>query len=281
MIMMSGYYWQALRAGWTVLRGVVSLEFVLLGGVCATLLPGALWAQTADERIELRHEIDAQRAINQKTYMVSRTACYQVFAVNDCLITAKKKHDTVQSELRRQEVILNDGERKRKSAAQWKKMDDKLESGAEQAAIDQRAQKVEEAAQHQRTLTEKQRQAQEKVAPTPRDSTTKPPRAAPNPAAPKQAVSQPMSPADQAIAAQAYATKQAEAVKHQNEVEDKRRTRTKPLSAPLPVAGAASTPLAAQLLASPPVGVKPEAALTSTAKPTPTSTLLSPTATLK
>jgi colicin import membrane protein len=263
---MRRFDWSSLRASRAALLGRV-----VFGIAWATLWPGNVWAQTAEERMALRGEIDAQRAANQSTYTASRTACYQVFAVNDCLITAKKKHDTVQSELRRQEVILNDGERKRKSAAQWKKLDDKLRGGAEQAAIDQRAQRVEDAAQRQRNSAEKQDKAREKVAPTPRDTSAKLPRAAPTPVSPKQVPSHPVSPADQALAAQAYATKQAEALKHQNEVDEKRRTRAKPLSAPLPVTGAASTPLAAQLRASPAVSATTEGITAPNSTPISTS----------
>ena len=76
---------------------------------------------------------DAQRArIAQlrETYQadlhVQEAACYQRFAVNDCLLERRRTARELLADLRRQEIVLNDAQRKRRAAQQLLRADEKL-----------------------------------------------------------------------------------------------------------------------------------------------------------
>jgi colicin import membrane protein len=57
--------------------------------------------------------------------MPRRGACYQRFAVNDCLLDSRRARREVMADLRRQEVSLNDAQRKRRAAEQLLRSDEK------------------------------------------------------------------------------------------------------------------------------------------------------------
>lgn len=69
-------------------------------------------ASIAAERARIaqsREKVEAEFKAQEK-------ACYGKFAVNDCLATARSKRREAMGDLRRQEIALNDTERKRKAA---------------------------------------------------------------------------------------------------------------------------------------------------------------------
>ncbi len=73
-----------------------------------------------------RSRIAEQRAQVQADYSRKETACYSLFAVNDCLSQARIARREALADLQRQENTLNDAERKRKSAQKIQSIDDKL-----------------------------------------------------------------------------------------------------------------------------------------------------------
>ena len=68
------------------------------------------------ERLRLEYE-----AIDQQ----AQAACYQKFAVTDCLRAARAKKRVILDDLRRQEVILNDLDRQHKAAEALKRIEKK------------------------------------------------------------------------------------------------------------------------------------------------------------
>lgn len=72
-----------------------------------------------------RMRIALDRAREQALYAQQRTACYARFAVNDCLSDARVRLRIVLDELRRQEVALNDADRKRKALQQLERINQK------------------------------------------------------------------------------------------------------------------------------------------------------------
>lgn len=78
-------------------------------------------ASVAAERARLKQERERAEA----EYQAQEKACYGKFAVNDCLATAKSRRREAVSDLRRQEVALNDAERKRKAAQRRLQIDGK------------------------------------------------------------------------------------------------------------------------------------------------------------
>ncbi|HEY8047884.1 MAG TPA: hypothetical protein VIE63_01830 [Ramlibacter sp.] len=100
-------------------------RFLPLAAMC--FCAGALAQQSQEdasvtaERARLkaeRQKVEAQFAAEEKT-------CYRKFAVNDCLATARAKRRTAVDDLRRQEIALNDAERKRKAAERRQEIDQK------------------------------------------------------------------------------------------------------------------------------------------------------------
>ncbi len=96
------------------------------------LFAGGLLAQDdAIRNLELREAaqrawIAETRARYEAQFRVPEIACYQRFAVNDCLIESRRTEREVMADLRRQEILINDTQRKRRGAAQLLRSDEKL-----------------------------------------------------------------------------------------------------------------------------------------------------------
>lgn len=73
------------------------------------------------ERKRLRAEREKAEAI----FKAEEKACYAKFAVNDCIAKARSRRREAVSDLRRQEVALNDAERKRKAAERQRSIDER------------------------------------------------------------------------------------------------------------------------------------------------------------
>ena len=72
-----------------------------------------------------RAEISARRSRLEAGFLAEETACYEKFAVNNCLEKANARLRDAMAELRRQEILLNDEERKTKGAQQLRKTEEK------------------------------------------------------------------------------------------------------------------------------------------------------------
>lgn len=92
---------------------------------CSVLLAQAQQedASVAAERARLK----AERERVEAGYKSEEKACYGKFAVNDCLGKARATRRAAVDDLRRQEIALNDVERKRKAAERRRSIDDKEE----------------------------------------------------------------------------------------------------------------------------------------------------------
>ena len=189
-------------------------------------------AQTSDEMASFRQEIAQRRVVVEDAHARSRVECYQRFAVNDCLLAAKRLRGEQMGDLRRQDIALNDLERKRKSAEQVRKMEARQVDSTVQQAQTQRAEAVQ-----QKQQTQVARVAKPPPVPKP-----------PN----RPAVVQPgRSAAERAEAASAFEQRQQAAQERQAEVQKARAKRSKPLAEPLPSRGATPTPLQSELTGQP------------------------------
>lgn len=83
-------------------------------------LQTAPW-QAQDERLRIQN---ARRQVQAEAEQAN-AACYQKFAVSDCLRDVRAKNRPVLDALRRQEVILNDLERQAKAIEAIKKIEEK------------------------------------------------------------------------------------------------------------------------------------------------------------
>lgn len=72
-----------------------------------------------------RARIKAEQAAVRSRFARDEAACYQRFAVNDCLQEAKARQREALNGLRRQEIALNDVERKKKSEERIRRLEEK------------------------------------------------------------------------------------------------------------------------------------------------------------
>jgi len=101
---------------------LLTLAFWQLLGAAQTPEQGSpvMNAQAERERI-------AQGRADQETlFLKVEGECYSHFAVSDCLRTARKDRRIAMDELRRQELVLNDMERKTKALEALKRIETNL-----------------------------------------------------------------------------------------------------------------------------------------------------------
>ncbi len=100
--------------------------------VTLTLLVTTVHAQDdAIRNLQLRETeqrawISDRRASYDGQFKAQEALCYQRFAVNDCLIDSRQTQREVMADLRRQEILINDAQRKRRGAQQLLRSDEKL-----------------------------------------------------------------------------------------------------------------------------------------------------------
>lgn len=83
-------------------------------------------AQRKAEHERIRHEREALKAQQVK----EEAACYQRFAVEDCLRAVRARGRDAEGRLRTQEIMLNDAERKEKAADRLKAIEEKQQRPA-------------------------------------------------------------------------------------------------------------------------------------------------------
>lgn len=97
----------------------MNIAILLAAGLA---LPAA--AQQPDDAAE-RQRITAERARIEAEFEQDHKACYQKFAVNDCISDARAKRREQMADLRRQELVLNDAERRRRAAERLEEIEKK------------------------------------------------------------------------------------------------------------------------------------------------------------
>jgi hypothetical protein len=168
-----------------------------------------------------RSRIAAERQAADSRYAQAEAACYARFAVNDCVNAAKAARRETLADLRRQEVSLNDDERRRKGAAQRQRLDERSSAENQQRAAQQRAQALQEAALRE------ERGARKAAAAALPASAVAPPAVV--------AVPAPAPPAPDAVAIERRNKKLEEAKARKERLQRRQLERTKPLAKPLPV----------------------------------------------
>lgn len=83
-------------------------------------------AQDEDPKVAAeRARLAAARSHVESTFNAEEKACYSKFAVNDCLTAAKVRRRQALEDVRRQEIAINDAERKRKAAEKRRSHEDR------------------------------------------------------------------------------------------------------------------------------------------------------------
>ncbi len=122
-----------------------TLLFLLLTGcLLATAQPVAGVATASGATAQVvrdgeRDRIDTERARLDAGFTAEDIACYKKFLTNKCLAEVKVRRDAVMADFRRQEIFLDQQERKEKGAEQIRKTEEKSSAEKQQEAADKRA----------------------------------------------------------------------------------------------------------------------------------------------
>lgn len=198
------------------------------------LAAGLAQAEAADAG---RERIRAERAAVDARFEAEEKACYGKFGVNDCLAAARKLRNQAVAGLRRQELELNDAERKRRAAERLGDFEARQaqENAPEAAARRQRAE-----------ADRKEREARAAGKAAQRAGRVASPETPPQPEAPRpvtptgtpRAAEAFEAPAIDAAAAarnrDAFEARRQAAAAHKAEVLERNARRGKPAAPPLP-----------------------------------------------
>lgn len=88
---------------------------------------------------EERARISAERSAREAQFNAEDAACYKSFFVNSCLGDVQARRREVMADLRRQDVLLNERERRLKAADQIRRTEEKSTPEAQRAEADKRA----------------------------------------------------------------------------------------------------------------------------------------------
>ena len=132
---------------------------VLLGGLAGAQTPPE---EHASSRIDSeRAKITTERSRLEADFLTEDRACYQRFAVNACLGKVNTRRRQAMADLRRQEILLNDEERKTSGLQQLRRTEEKSSPEKREEASQQRAKAVED---YQSRLSREKSKEQERAA---------------------------------------------------------------------------------------------------------------------
>ena len=202
----------------------------------STLAAASVWAQSAATSGNLdfnseRARIATERAALESRSKAEQAACYQKFAVEDCLSDIRQRNRKLTDDLKRQEAAINDIQRKQRGTAQLDRLDEKNATPRSQdqpAQRDQAMKSQQEREQRAADHAQSRDDAAAKAAENKRDFEKKQREHADVQAKAAQRAGE----ADQQRAL--HERKLEKAAAHVADREKRNATRTKPRSAPLP-----------------------------------------------
>jgi colicin import membrane protein len=118
-------------------------------------------AEAPPTRDAERARINAERARLEAGFLAEDAECYKKFAVNSCLGKVNERRREVMGDLRRQELLLNDEERRIRGADQVRKTEEKQSPEKLQEAADQRAKAVKD---YESRLEREKKKAEDRAA---------------------------------------------------------------------------------------------------------------------
>jgi colicin import membrane protein len=123
--------------------------------LAAILLPLTSLAQAPGSYAAEKSRIGQERRAADATFKTEEKACYQKFAVTDCVNEARAKRRVKLSDLHRQEVAVNDAERKRKGAERQREIDERTAPAKEADKATEREKNLADRKKRDERATEK------------------------------------------------------------------------------------------------------------------------------
>ena len=116
------------------------MKFVLFLFCCGLSLGEAMAqspAQEKDNNALERSKIAAERARLEAGFLAEETVCKSRFAVNACLQEIRSRRNEAMADLRRQDLLLNESDRKARAADQIQKTEEKSKLELQQQRAEQ------------------------------------------------------------------------------------------------------------------------------------------------
>jgi hypothetical protein len=120
-------------------RWLISLCALSLSSLCGVCLADELVSNAVSplDPASERQRISAQRAQQEALFLRQQDACYQRFAVNGCLLEARRARRTLFDELRRREILLNELDRQTQAIDALNRIQENLSPERQHQAADQ------------------------------------------------------------------------------------------------------------------------------------------------
>jgi colicin import membrane protein len=210
------------------------------GLLALVLLASAVHAQEVvpGEAAE-RERLHSERSAADKRLAQAQKACRAKFAVNDCMNDARREYNATVGELKRQERILDDVQRKQRAAARQKEIDERHSPEHERQEAAKRAKALADQQERDAKAAEKAaKRSADEAEHARRAPQVKTPRGEPGPQGsprdPHAPVAHGPTPEEAAKNRAEYEQRLQEAGKHKAEVAARNAQRKKPASADLP-----------------------------------------------
>ena len=116
------------------------MKFVLFLFCCGLSLGAAMAQSLAQEKTNNaleRSKIAAERARLEAGFLAEETVCKSRFAVNACLQEIRSRRNEAMADLRRQDLLLNESDRKARAADQIQKTEEKSKLELQQQRAEQ------------------------------------------------------------------------------------------------------------------------------------------------
>jgi colicin import membrane protein len=210
------------------------------GLLALVLLASAVHAQEVvpGEAAE-RERLHSERSAADKRLAQAQKACRAKFAVNDCMNDARREYNATVGELKRQERILDDVQRKQRAAGRQKEIDERHSPEHERQEAAKRAKALADQQERDAKAAEKAaKRSADEAEHARRAPQVKTPRGEPGPQGsprdPHAPVAHGPTPEEAARNRAEYEQRLQEAEKHKAEVAARNAQRKKPASADLP-----------------------------------------------
>jgi colicin import membrane protein len=134
--------------------------FLATLGMVALAQPAAPAEAPSTREVE-RARIGSERVRLEAGFLAEDAECYKKFAVNSCLGKVNERRREAMGDLRRQELLLNDEERRIRGGDQIRKTEEKQSPEKLQEAADQRAKAVKD---YESRLEREKKKAEDRAA---------------------------------------------------------------------------------------------------------------------